>query len=33
LANPSVDELVSDYDEQAVVTAAQRGDQVAHTNL
>jgi RNA polymerase sigma-70 factor, ECF subfamily len=33
LANPSVDELVSDYDEQAVVTAAQRGDQVALSSL
>jgi len=33
LADPSVGELASDFDEQAVVLAAQRGDQVALSHL
>lgn len=33
MANPSVDELVPEFDEQAVVTAAQSGDQAALSEL
>jgi RNA polymerase sigma-70 factor (ECF subfamily) len=33
MANPSVDELVPEFDEQAVVTAAQGGDQAALSEL
>ena len=33
MGNPSVDEMVPGFDEQAVVTAAQRGDQGAFSEL